>query len=90
MSASSLTDRHAAAQQVLDPVGQRHVLGFYDQLNDAQKNQLLAQIEAIDWQEIGRLIADRAPVLKFAGEAFVDDVLVCSTTFTCVGQQAAP
>ncbi len=51
-----LTDRHAAASQTLQAVGQSHVLTFYDELDDTQRDQLLSQIEGIDWPEVGRLI----------------------------------
>jgi UDP-N-acetylglucosamine/UDP-N-acetylgalactosamine diphosphorylase len=48
--------RHTTAQQTLAAVNQSHVLKFYDELNDAQRDQLLTQIETIDWPEVARLI----------------------------------
>ena len=56
MTTPSLTDRVSAASQTLNPIGQGHVLHFVDKLNDSELDHLLAQIEAIDWQEVARLI----------------------------------
>src|SRR5690349_6261607 len=56
MSTTNLESRLAAAKRTLDAAGQSHVLKFYDQLNDAQRGELLAQIEGIDWPEVKRLI----------------------------------
>lgn len=50
-------ERYSAAQTTLDRIGQGQVLRFYDQLDDAGKDQLLSQIEGIDWDEATRLIA---------------------------------
>jgi UDP-N-acetylglucosamine/UDP-N-acetylgalactosamine diphosphorylase len=52
----TLTERHAAAVQTLAAVDQSHALKFYDELDDAQREHLLSQIEGIDWPEIARLI----------------------------------
>ncbi len=52
----TLTERHDAAAQTLAAVDQSHVLKFYDQLDDAQREQLLSQVEGIDWPEVARLI----------------------------------
>ena len=52
----TLTERHTAAAEALAAVNQSHVLTFYDQLDDAQREQLLTQIEGIDWPEVARLI----------------------------------
>ena len=57
---NTITQRHADTKQVLDAVGQSHVLSFYDELSDAQRDQLLAQIEGVDWPEIARLIESHA------------------------------
>ncbi|MEM1212311.1 MAG: UDPGP type 1 family protein [Planctomycetota bacterium] len=51
-----LADRFAAAQSTLDAIGQAQVLRYYDTLDDAGKDQLLTQIEGIDWDELARLI----------------------------------
>lgn len=53
---TTLTDRTIEAQAVLARAQQEHVLQFVDQLDDMGKNQLLTQIEAIDWLEIAQLI----------------------------------
>lgn len=52
----TLPERHTAAEQTLAAVNQPHVIKFYDELNDAQRDQLLTQIESIDWPEVARLI----------------------------------
>ncbi|MEX2216877.1 MAG: UDPGP type 1 family protein [Phycisphaeraceae bacterium] len=56
MSQLTLEDRLAAARRVLDAVKQSHALHFYDSLHDTQRDQLLSQIEAIDWPEVARLV----------------------------------
>jgi UDP-N-acetylglucosamine/UDP-N-acetylgalactosamine diphosphorylase len=50
------TQRFERAKATLDAVGQSHVLSFFDELNQAEQDQLLSQIEGIDWQEVSRLI----------------------------------
>ncbi len=50
------TDRYEKAKQTLQSVGQDHVLHFYDELDAGQQDQLLSQIESIDWPEVARLI----------------------------------
>lgn len=52
----TLTERHAAASKALAAAEQSHVLKFYDELSDAQRDRLLSQVEGIDWPEVGRLI----------------------------------
>lgn len=52
----TLTERHTAAAAALAAVDQSHVLKFYDELSDAQRERLLSQVEGIDWPEVGRLI----------------------------------
>jgi UDP-N-acetylglucosamine/UDP-N-acetylgalactosamine diphosphorylase len=39
----------------LKPVGQEHLLAFWDSLNDVQRNRLARQIERIDWEEFAAL-----------------------------------
>ncbi len=56
MTTTNLASRHTAAVKVLETAGQAHVLRFYDDLNDAQRHELLAQIEGIDWPEVKRLV----------------------------------
>jgi UDP-N-acetylglucosamine/UDP-N-acetylgalactosamine diphosphorylase len=50
------TDRAAAAREALEAVGQGHVLHFFDKLDGPQRDELLGQIESIDWPEVARLI----------------------------------
>lgn len=56
MTQATMADRYTTAQQTLASIGQEHILRYYDELDDAGKDQLLSQIEGIDWQEVGRLI----------------------------------
>ncbi len=57
-----LAKRYEAARRALEGVDQAHALKFYDQLDDAQKEELLGQIEDIDWPEVARLV--RSHVLE--------------------------
>ncbi len=52
----TLQERHAAALATLTDADQAHALRFYDDLDEAQRDQLLTQIEGIDWPEVARLI----------------------------------
>jgi UDP-N-acetylglucosamine/UDP-N-acetylgalactosamine diphosphorylase len=54
--ASTQTERYQQCQQTLRDIGQGHILQFFDQLDAQQQDQLLSQIEAIDWQEVAKLI----------------------------------
>ena len=56
MTTTTPTDRLAAAREMLEPIGQDHVLTFYDQLDDAGRQRLLDQIEGIDWPEVAALV----------------------------------
>jgi len=56
MSSASISDRITAAKKSLEDAGQTHVLDHIDTLDDAQKDQLLTQIEKIDWPEVARLV----------------------------------
>jgi len=56
MTIGNPTDRLAAVRSTLDRADQSHILHFYDQLGDAEKSALLAEIEAIDWPEVARLV----------------------------------
>lgn len=53
---SDLKDRYASAKSTLEPVGQSHLLTFYDELDDAAKASLLDQIEAQDWAQLAELV----------------------------------
>ncbi len=53
---TTLTDRYAAAREQLDAVGQGHVFTFFEQLPEAGKDQLLSQVEDIDWPRIAQLV----------------------------------
>ena len=51
-----MQQRHAAALSQLEDIGQEHVLAHYDQLDEASRQSLLAQVESVDWPEVARLI----------------------------------
>ncbi len=52
----NLQARHDAARQTLESCGQSHVLGYFAELTDQEKDSLLSQIEGVDWPEVARLI----------------------------------
>ena len=51
-----MSNRLDDARKTLDAVGQSHVLRFFDQLDPPQRDGLLAQIEQVDWKQVGRLV----------------------------------
>jgi len=51
-----MQDRLEKAQTTLKAVDQLHVLRFWDELDESQREQLLAQVESIDWEEVARLV----------------------------------
>ena len=52
----TLDERFTAARVALEAAGQSHVLKFWDTLTATQRDNLLSQIEGIDWPEVTRLI----------------------------------
>ncbi|HXV32408.1 MAG TPA: hypothetical protein VD769_00250, partial [Gaiellaceae bacterium] len=44
----------------LDDCGQRHVLAFWDELTDDRRQSLLAQIEALDFDQLRLLLETHA------------------------------
>jgi UDP-N-acetylglucosamine/UDP-N-acetylgalactosamine diphosphorylase len=56
MTQAVIDERLASARQALEAAQQDHVLTFFDQLHDAGKDRLLAEIESIDWPEVARLV----------------------------------
>ncbi|MBX2851199.1 MAG: UTP--glucose-1-phosphate uridylyltransferase [Phycisphaeraceae bacterium] len=53
---TTTTERYASAKEALDAIGQGHVLKFYDELDEAQQNSLLTEIEGVDWPEVAALV----------------------------------
>lgn len=53
---SSLSTRYDQVRKALADVDQSHVLHYYDQLDETQRDQLLSQIESVDWPQVARLI----------------------------------
>ncbi|MCX5662214.1 MAG: UDPGP type 1 family protein [Planctomycetota bacterium] len=56
MAAQSIQDRFVAAHAALAAVAQEHVLASFAALSDAQKAELLDQIDNVDWPEVARLV----------------------------------
>ncbi|MCC7146737.1 MAG: UDPGP type 1 family protein [Phycisphaeraceae bacterium] len=52
----SMQERFAAAKQALEQCDQLHLLAYYEALLPADRQHLLAQMESVDWQELGRLV----------------------------------
>jgi UDP-N-acetylglucosamine/UDP-N-acetylgalactosamine diphosphorylase len=53
-----MSDRRGTIQRTLDAHGQSHLLQFYDELTASQQADLLAQIEAIDFEAFAQIVAD--------------------------------
>lgn len=52
----SIADRMQRLRQVCREQGQEHVFNFWDQLNDAQRENLLDELDSLDFEEVSRLI----------------------------------
>ncbi len=66
-----MTDTLTAARQTLEAHGQSHLLNFYDQLDADQQAELRSQIDAIDFDELDRLIETyvrHKPAFELPGE----------------------
>ncbi|MCC6679629.1 MAG: UTP--glucose-1-phosphate uridylyltransferase [Phycisphaeraceae bacterium] len=62
-----LSERYQQALRTLESIDQAQVFRFYEQLNDQQRDQLLTQVENIDWPEVARLVethVKRTPALN--------------------------
>ena len=46
---------YAEAKAKLAPIGQEHVLQYYDELSDSQKESLLRQIDETDFSVLKRI-----------------------------------
>ncbi len=55
---STLQERYEQVKATLGRYEQAHLLSYYAELSDAQKETLLGQIEDQDWEEIGELIQE--------------------------------
>ena len=56
-------------QDLLSPLGQDHVLQFWDEIGEPEKTELAAQIETLDLAQLSRLIADEDEKPDFAAMA---------------------
>jgi UDP-N-acetylglucosamine/UDP-N-acetylgalactosamine diphosphorylase len=54
---SSTEGRHETMRATLESYGQAHLLRFYDELAKAQREALLGELEAQDWEELAELVA---------------------------------
>lgn len=52
---------YAQAKQVVEQYGQQHLLRFWDELNESERESLLSQIEAVDWSLLS-LLEDQGSV----------------------------
>ena len=53
----SILDSEARLRELCASQAQEHVFRFWDQLDDAQREQLLTQLDALDFEEVSRLVA---------------------------------
>lgn len=53
----SILDSESRLRELCAQQGQEHVFRFWDQLDDAQREQLLTELDALDFEEVTRLIA---------------------------------
>jgi UDP-N-acetylglucosamine/UDP-N-acetylgalactosamine diphosphorylase len=53
---TTITERFESAKQALEAIDQGHILKFYDELDEAQQDSLLAEIEGVDWPEVASLV----------------------------------
>ena len=56
MTGSDLSERYQSAHTALNPVGQAHLLNFYDRLKKKDRARLLDQIEGYDWPRLAELV----------------------------------
>ena len=63
---------YSEIKEILIKYGQEHLLGFWDRLDEAGKNNLLSQLDAIDFDEMRRLIGEY--VLRRPETALPDDL----------------
>ena len=50
--------------KTLEPFGQEHLLMFWEQLNDAERRHLGAQIQSVDWAQVSQWLAAVLPAKK--------------------------
>src|SRR5688572_12607901 len=66
-----MADRVAAVRRMLEAHKQAHVLAFFDELDRSQQEELLDQIEQIDFEALDELIAEyvlREPRVDLPGD----------------------
>lgn len=56
MTQGNLEQRYQQARERLATVGQAHVLHFWAQLDFREREQLLEQVDQVDWPEVARLV----------------------------------
>src|SRR4051812_18357499 len=54
-SASTLESRREKALAILSPLGQSHVFQDWDRLNEGQRENLLQQVESVNWAHVHEL-----------------------------------
>ncbi|HNX67865.1 MAG TPA: UTP--glucose-1-phosphate uridylyltransferase [Candidatus Omnitrophota bacterium] len=60
-------ERHQTAFTTLKAYGQEHVLQYWNELNGTQRENLLGQIEGVDWKKIAELYASKPKVEDLDG-----------------------
>ena len=65
-----MEDRLFKCKEILEKYGQSHLFGFYENLNNEEKENLLCQIESIDFDNIQNLY-----FLTKKGADFKEDVI---------------
>jgi UDP-N-acetylglucosamine/UDP-N-acetylgalactosamine diphosphorylase len=57
--------RHDELSELLEPLGQSHLLQFWDELSGEQRNNLANQIRSVDWETFSMLTADQGSAPKW-------------------------
>lgn len=91
-------DRLKSARELLRKHGQEHLLAYYDELSEAERESLLTQIESIDWNifsEEARCHAPEGEIAPIAGmsteeiEARREEFFAAGKEIICAGKVAA-
>ncbi|MBN2584674.1 MAG: UDPGP type 1 family protein [Planctomycetes bacterium] len=53
---ASILESESRLRKIVDSQGQQHVFRFWDQLSGPQREQLLSELDALDFEEVSRLI----------------------------------
>lgn len=70
---SRLTDK-ASLEELLKPFGQTHLLRFWDELKESQRDALATQIQGVDWQQLDSLTHQSEEAVSLAEKAIRAEV----------------